>query len=142
MGVFRDAEELYRCIGGLFDKATTDDGMGRKVGESNIIIRFEYADPEAILTIDAKSAAPVGKFFRTIRGENDLKPDVRMTMRADVAHQFWLGKINLTAALSRKQIIAYGPLTVIMKLLPVIKPAYKLYHDHLRELGRDDLLEV
>ena len=48
-------------------------------------------------------------------------PDVEMTMKADIAHQFWHGKINLMAALARRQIIAKGPIPKILKLLPAVE---------------------
>jgi hypothetical protein len=58
-----------------------------------------------------------------------------MTMKADVAHAFWHGKVNLISALSKKDIIATGPIPKILKLLPAVQPLYKVYPDLLREKG-------
>lgn len=138
--VFNDASELYKCIGGLFAKGAQHEVMGPKVKASNIIIRFNYTQPEASLTIDTQSTPPEGQYFNVIHGDNDLKADVVMSMTSDVAHQFWLGKVNLTLALSRGQMVAQGPIQSIMRLLPVIKPAYELYPQHLHEIGFDHLL--
>lgn len=139
MPVFRDDKDLYYCIAGMMEKATTDKAMGEKVRDSGLIIRFVYDNPKAMITIDAKNEPPEGTFFRVLTGENDLVPDVLMTMDADVAHRFWLGKVNLTAALTRREIVAHGPITKILKLLPAIKPAYTLYPEHLKEIGRGEL---
>jgi hypothetical protein len=62
-----------------------------------------------------------------------------MTMKADVAHQFWHGKVNLMAALTRRQIIAKGPIPKILRLLPAVEPVYSMYPKLLREIGREDL---
>ena len=48
--------------------------------------------------------------------DNDKKPEVEMSMKADVAHKFWFGKVNLVAALARRQMIAKGPVPKILKL--------------------------
>ena len=60
-------------------------------------------------------------------------------MKAETAHQFWLGKVNLVAALTRGTIVAKGPVPAIMKLLPVITPAYKIYPQVLKEKGLEQL---
>lgn len=78
-------------------------------------------------------------YNRVILGPTDIKPEIYMTMKADIAHEFWLGKVNLLAALSRRQIVAKGPIPKALKLLPAIKPAYSLYAEFLAERGRTDL---
>jgi hypothetical protein len=56
-------------------------------------------------------------------------------MSADIAHKFWFGKVNLMAALTRKQMVAKGPIPKILKLLPAIKPTYEMYPKYLVESG-------
>jgi len=63
-----------------------------------------------------------------------------MTMKADVAHRFWLGRVNLLTAITRRQIVAKGPIPKILKLLPAIQPAYQKYAEYLHEIGRPDLV--
>ncbi len=76
-----------------------------------------------------------------IDGDCDLEPDVGMSMKADVAHAFWHGKVNLMAALSKKEIVAKGPIPKILKLLPAIKPLYSEYPKLLAEKGYENLIE-
>lgn len=137
--VFQEAAQLYECIGGLMMSARTHAELGPKVRASNLVIRFVYFEPDAQITIDAKTPTE-GHFFEVYFGENDLNPDVLMTMKADIAHQFWLGKVNLTAALTRGQMTARGPIQAILKLLPAIKPAYAMYPEHLKSVGRGELV--
>lgn len=137
--VFQDASQVYECIGGLMMSARTHPEMGPKVRASNLVIRFVYSDPDSQITIDAKNSGE-DHFFEVCFGENNLKPDVLMTMKADIAHQFWFGKVNLTAALTRGQMTAKGPIQAILKLLPAIKPAYAMYPEHLRSIGRGELV--
>lgn len=135
MPVFQDADQYYQTIGELINRASRDPIVGKKIGESGIVIRFVYRHPEAMTTINAKDKPAPGSFVTIIHGPNDLHADVTMTMDADVAHAFWHGKVNLMAALSKKQIIAQGPIPKILKLLPAVQPLYKQYPVLLKELG-------
>src|SRR4026209_1031379 len=71
-----------------------------------------------------------------------MEPEVIMTMEADTAHNFWLGKINVTVALARGQIKAKGPVAKILKLVPLVKPVFPRYRKMLEDAGRDDLLKA
>jgi putative sterol carrier protein len=139
MAIFKDAGEVYTCIGGLMQEACTHEEIGPKVQASGLIIRFEYTDPDSQITIDTRQPEE-GQYFRVLLGANDLEPTVTMSMTADVAHQFWLGKVNLTAALTRGQMKARGPIQDILKLLPAIKPAFAMYPAHLQDAGYGHLV--
>jgi predicted nucleotidyltransferase len=54
-------------------------------------------------------------------------------MSGDVAHYFWMGEINVMQAITKQQIVASGPLGKIMKLVPLIKAAIKLYPQHYEQ---------
>lgn len=136
MTVFRDSQQFYQCVGALMDRAKSDPAVGPKIAKSGIVIQFRYHDPEAQTTINAR-ARPTqpGAHVDVIHGPCALKPDVVMTMRADVSHAFWHGKVNLLGALAKKDIVCEGPLPKILKLLPAVEPLYKLYPVILREQG-------
>ncbi len=142
MTVFKDYDDLYACIGRLYDEAKRDARIAPKIKDSNLNIQFRYDEPLAIVTIRAASApTQPGGFFDVIWGDDPtLKPDVEMSMKADVAHQFWHGKVNLMAALARRQIVAKGPIPKILKLLPAVEPMYEMYPRLLREMGRAELV--
>jgi hypothetical protein len=141
MGVFRDADQFYDCVGALMDRAKLDPQVGTKIAKAGIIIQFRYTEPEAMNTINARDKpSQPGAYVDVIHGECDLKPDVLMTMKADIAHAFWHGKVNLVSALSKKQIVAEGPIPKILKLLPAVQPLYKVYPALLKEKGYGELL--
>jgi hypothetical protein len=140
MTVFKDANHYYQTIGELMNRASQDPNVGSKIAKSDIIIRFVYRNPEAMSTINAKETPEPGTFVNIYHGPSDLKADVTMTMDADVAHAFWHGKVNLMAALSKKQIIAEGPIPKILKLLPAVQPLYKQYPELLKELGFENMI--
>ena len=141
MAVFESTDQLYECLGGLFEKLMKDESMTEKFANSGLVIKFAYTEPDAEIWLDASSKDPNN--LEVVLGPAEGKTAiVEMSMKADIAHKFWLGNVNLMVALTRKQIIAKGPIPKIMKLLPVIKPAYPIYKSHLRELGREDMINV
>jgi hypothetical protein len=140
MAYFKDESELKLILGQLYDRVKSDPRMGPKICEGKIVIRFRYDEPHGIVTIDAANPPKQpGAYCDVTWGDSPLKPDVEMSMRADVAHVFWHGKVNLMAALTRRQIIAKGPIPKILKLLPAVQPVYVMYPRLLREIGREDL---
>jgi hypothetical protein len=142
MAAFKDASEMHYILGQLYDEAKRDSRIAPKVRDASLVIRFRYEEPDGVVTFNA--AAPPSTedgFFDVIWGEApELKPDIEMSMKADIAHQFWHGKINLMTALTRRQIVARGPIPKILKLLPAVEPMYQMYPRLLREMGREDLV--
>lgn len=130
MSAFQNQDELYKVIGGFFEKLSKDEKIGKKLIDSNLKVQFHYKDPDANIAIDL-----TGDEAKVICGSDDFQPDVQMTMKADTAHRFWFGKVNLVIALARREITAKGPVPKILKLLPVIKPSYKMYGPHLDDIG-------
>ncbi len=139
MGVFKDADQVYELLGGLFNDLTSDKGIAEKFAASGLVIRFVYEDPDSEIWLDASKKDPNNLGVITGPAEG-LTAEVEMSMKADIAHQFWLGNVNLMVALTRKQIVAKGPIPKIMKLLPVIKPAYAVYQNMLKEKGLEDMI--
>ncbi len=137
MPVFDNSETLRSILGGFFHFLLTQPEMRKKLLDSKLIIKFIYAEPPLSITIDLSKpdTEPEITFDDTIK-----VPEVEMKMKADVAHRFWLGKVNLVIALTRREIIAKGPIPKILKLLPVIKPAYELYPIFLKEKGFEKYL--
>jgi hypothetical protein len=141
MTVFRDSAQFYETVGELMDRAKMDPKVGPKIAASGIIIQFRYSDPNAVTTVDAKDKpTQPGAFCDIVHGATDLKPDAVLSMKADVAHAFWHGKVNLLTALAKKDIVMQGPLPKILKLLPAVEPLYKVYPVLLREKGYGNLV--
>jgi putative sterol carrier protein len=141
MSVFRDSQQLYDTIGELMDRAKMDPDIGKKIAKSGVIIQFRYSDPDAVTTVNAKDKpTQAGAFVDVINGETSLKPEIVMTMKADVAHAFWHGKVNLISALTKREILLEGSKTKVLQLLPAVTPLYKVYPTLLREKGYADLV--
>jgi putative sterol carrier protein len=138
MPYFSDEEDVYRYLGQLFLDLLADEELAPKFRTANTIVQYRYRNPESQITV---------KLIESEEGQVDLgptrlEPEVVMTMEADTAHRFWLGKVNVTVALARGQIKTKGPVAKILKLVPLTKPVYPRYKAQLEAAGRSDLAEV
>lgn len=130
MGYFKDSSELHRIIGGFFELLGNHSQLGPKFLHSKLMVKFNYREPELSITADCTGAEVVITFNDTRK-----KPEVEMDMKADVAHDFWVGKTNLLVALARRQMVARGHIPKILKLLPILKPAHELYRQYVRQFN-------
>jgi len=135
---FKDDGEVYQYIGKLFEDLTEDEVLAPKFRKADTIVQYQYRNPESQITVRMKE----GQDGQVDFGPTELEPEVVMTMEADTAHRFWLGKVNVTVALARGQMKAKGPVAKILKLVPLVKPVFPRYRQMLEEAGREDLVTV
>ena len=141
MGVFRDSQQLYETVGAVLYRAALDPVIGTSVVRTAQIIQFRYTDPAALITLNAKDRPTQPHvYFDVMFGSCSLQPDVTMTLSADLAHEFWQGRVNLFSALARGQIIATGLVGPILQLVPIVTPMYQWYIAVLREHGLSNLI--
>lgn len=133
MATFESSERLQEVLGGFFYFLLDQPEMSKKLLDSKMVLKFVYTDPSLSITIDLTGLT--GPQAAITFNDTFKKPEVEMSMKADVAHRFWMGKVNLAIALARREMVAKGPIPKILKLLPVIKPAYDLYPKYLQQKG-------
>jgi hypothetical protein len=137
LAVFKDDQEVYQYIGRLFKELADDDELGPRFRKADTIVQYHYSNPDSRITVKMKD----GQDGQVDFGSSDLQPEIVMTMEADTAHKFWLGKVNVTMALARGQMKAKGPVAKILKLVPLTKPIFPRYRQMLEEAGRQDLID-
>ncbi len=141
MAVFKDTQQVYDTVGELMNRAKVDPEIGRKIAKAGVIIQFRYTDPDAVTTVNAKDKpTQAGALVDVYNGPTDLKPDIVMTMKADTAHAFWHGKVNLLNALTKKEIVLQGSQLKVLQLLPAVTPLFKVYPVLLKEKGYENLV--
>ena len=122
MPAFESTEKMYEVLGALFNKLMEDPVLAPKYKASDITIRFAINDPS-------------GEIWLTKEGEvvcgvpDGIDPTITMTLSGDTCHKFWLRQVSLPVALAKGLIKAKGPMPKVLKLLPMLKPAYEAYPD-------------
>ena len=135
MPYFNDEEDVYRYLGQLFLDLLADEELSRQFRTANTVVQYRYRKPESQITVKLLE----DEEGQVDLGPTELEPEVIMTMDADIAHRFWLGKVNVTVALARGQIKAKGPVAKVLKLVPLVKPVFPRYRSQLQQAGREDL---
>jgi putative sterol carrier protein len=138
LAYFKDEQEVYQYIGKLFENLAEDDELGPRFRKADTIVQYQFRNPESQITVKMLD----GQDSEVDLGATSLEPEVVMSMEADTAHRFWLGKVNVTVALARGQMKAKGPVAKILKLVPLVKPVFPRYKAQLEEAGREDLVNV
>lgn len=136
MPVFQNDQEIYKYIGGVFERALEDPTLGARLKDSQIIAEINYSDPAAVITVDMQN----GKVYRG--PTSDVIPNIKMFMTADNGNKFWLGKLNLAAAMAKGQVRAKGPVSKMLKMLPASKAMFPFYKEMLEADGRQDLMRA
>ncbi len=137
MPYFDDVNVFYDLLQGVFEALMSNPDIAQKAKDSKMVVRFIYRNPEGEYWIDT-----TGEEVKTYPGvtPEGLTADATMSMELDTAHKFWCGKLNLLGALSSGEIEAEGSMPRLLKMLPVIKPAYEVYNNLLREKGLEHLI--
>lgn len=138
MAYFKDEQEVYEYLGKLFQDLTDDEELAPRFQKANTIVQYQYRNPESMITVKLID----GEDGQVDLGKSALEPEVVMSMDADTAHRFWLGKVNVTVALARGQMKAKGPVAKILKLVPLTKPVFPRYKRMLEDAGRQDLVDA
>ena len=121
---FSSDQEVYKYLGGVFRAAENVEGVGDKLRASDIVLRLDYSAPAASITVVLKEPA-----IEVFEGDSELTPDVRMAMSADDGNKFWRGDYNVAVGLAKGQVKAKGPVSKILKLIPVAKPVFPIYRE-------------
>lgn len=140
---YRDAAHLYEIYGYFLGRILRDEKIGKKMAKAGIIVRFIYTDPDAEVTIDLKNPPTQPGFYGNFHlGPCDLKADVWTKQAADHSHSFWHGHENPVASVARGKVKQGGNIVAMLKLLPVVRPAFGMFPVILRELGLEELILV
>jgi putative sterol carrier protein len=134
MTTFKDTAEVYAVQGAFLDWITKQDGLRDKFVNANTSFLVDYSEPSARILVDCTQDPPVV----TCAVGADTNAEIGLRMAADDGHRFWLGKLNLTAAMARRKVSITGSMPKALKLLPAMRPAFARYKGFLIDNGYAD----
>lgn len=127
MPIFESTDKMYVVLGTLFSRLLDDPEFRPKFLAADLTLYFKIFEPEGEIW--------VGKDGGVVCGSADMTPTVSMTLSGDTCHRFWTKQVGMPVALAKGLIKVKGPMPKVLKLLPLLKPAYAAYPDIARELG-------
>lgn len=135
MSMFKDADEVYTYIGGMFERAVKDPAFMQATEGTGLVVLLNQTDPAATMIIDFPGQQVL---FGDAAAGVDSTVQLRMT--SDDANRFWQGKLNFTLALAQRKVRLEGRKTLALKLVPLTDPLFAAYLLTLQEGGRPDLI--
>ncbi|WP_320672240.1 SCP2 sterol-binding domain-containing protein [Patulibacter defluvii] len=135
MNAFKDADEVYEYIGGMFETATRTPSFVQATAGTNLVVLVRQTNPDAAILVDFP-----GQTVTTGAEALEGRHTVQLRMSSDNANRFWQGKLNFTLAMAQRKVKLDGKRSVALKLLPLTEDLFATYKQRLRETGRDDLL--
>lgn len=138
---YKSADELFEIYGYFLDRLLRDSKVGAKMATAGVVIKFIYTDPDCEIIIDLKNPPAKPGYYGTFHlGPCDVKEDVWSEQSADHSHRFWHGYENPVASVAKGKVKQGGDVMAMLRLLPVVKPAFKMFPMILEEMGRTDLI--
>ncbi len=125
MPYFEDDRAVYGHIGYLLRAAATDEALSGRLRDADAVVQYDVRRPDARITAALRSEGDL----RVDLGLTELRPDVVLTMDGDTAHAYWQGQVNLSVALAKGQIKAFGPVAAILRLVPLSQALFPRYRE-------------
>jgi hypothetical protein len=130
MAIFQSAEQMYEHFTPFLADLVKDPVVGPKFVAANTSFQVNYADPDAVMVLDATVDPPVALVGEEARAAS---VEVQLSLSADDGHKFWLGELNLPVALARRKVKIDGPIAKLLGMLPAITPAFAMYREYVQE---------
>ena len=137
MSAFKTKDELVDVLSALWDEIFNTPAITEKISAEKLIVKFRFTDFGTDLYIDNKGDVP--RYYWD--PPDDVTFDVEMIQTSDTSHQFWLQKLKVPMAIATRKVVAKGSVPKALKLIPALKPAFALYPEILKRMGKADLLQ-
>lgn len=135
---FGSSAEVYEAVGGILRRIAASPGFGPALQQLDASLLFALSDPEATVLLDCAK----GTSAEVKMGVDTGSGSTTVSISSDNASALFLGDLNASFALRNGALTVDGPAAVrFLRLTPLIRRQIApLYEQHLRELGREDLL--
>jgi len=130
---FKDAADVRKYIGGIFEAAFADPEIGPKLKGTGIVLKFAFTDPDSTVIINTPDGT-------VSDGSDGIEPTATMKMTSETGNAYWQGKVNLPLAMAKSKIKVEGNVASLLKLAPLGKKLFPAYVETLKADGRDDLV--
>jgi hypothetical protein len=134
VGAYKSAEDLYKYMGQIFALAFETPGLKDKLNATGVTLELKLTDPDSTIAVDFGNGV--------VQYGADITMDVAvdLDMTADIAHKFWLGKLNVPLAIAKRDIKVHGSVQKVLKLAPLMQPLHEKYQQILKDAGLEEMI--
>jgi SCP-2 sterol transfer family len=124
VAVFSSERDLYAALGRMFEELVGDPLLVPHLQRADTVVQYRFSGPQATITVDVRADGEASAEFGPGAA---AEPEIVLSMDGDTAHRLFLGEVNLTVAVARRQIRAEGPMGKVLKLVPLLRPSTAIY---------------
>jgi len=125
MSLFNDTTHMYEFLEDLWKYIVFDSGIGAKMKEQGVTLKYIISDPAGYLFVDSETVI-TGK-------EANRDAVITMELSGDSIIHFWTKQLSLPVALATRKIKSKGPIPNILKMLPILKPVHGIFPEYCRK---------
>ena len=136
MPYFEKPEEIYEHLGALFQQTSADEEGFAQMRAVDAIVQYRLRKPDAQMTVSMLADAPP----QVDLGPTHLRPDVVVRTDSDTLHRYFLGRVNPSLALSKRQLSVDGDPDKVLRLITLSHALVARYTQAIEASGREDLV--
>ena len=134
MAAYKSAEDLYKYMGQIFALAFETEGLKEKLNATGVTLKLNLTDPDSVIAVD------FGNGVVQFGSDITMEVQVDLDMSGDLAHKFWLGKLNVPLAIAKRDIKVHGSVQKVLKLAPLMQPLHDKYQQILKDAGLEEMI--
>jgi putative sterol carrier protein len=126
MSMYESKEQAVAVFGRLFSILLEDETFSEKLRARNLSLRLVQTKPDFELFVDE-----TGVFVDV----TDRRAAISVKMSCDTAHNLWMGKLLMPAALATGRVRVKGNVARVLEFVPLLHPAFDVYPSIASEAG-------
>ena len=128
---FSDTAQFYSCMKALFDRVQIREPQAaQKLQKAKVILRFTCKEPDGIIVINGRRNPAAVTY-----GEDRIRPEVEVSLKADTLHFILLGDTKITKALSSGEMKVKGSVHKALAVTDLFRQCQEIYPEILKEQG-------
>jgi hypothetical protein len=134
VAAYKSAADLYQYMGQIFALAFETEGLKENLNATGVTLKLNLTDPDSVIAVD------FGRGVTQFGSDITMDVQVDLDMTADLAHKFWLGKLNVPLAIAKRDIKVHGSVQKVLKLAPLMQPLHDQYQQILKDAGLEEMI--
>lgn len=122
MAVYESDQQLYSVLQSVFERLAEEPRNAQKLAKSNLVIRMNFTEPAAVVTLDSRDRDLEVKY-----GPTQAKANMEFSMPADLLHSIWMGEESSSKAFFSGQIKTKGNFMKAMQLVDLFRECERVY---------------
>jgi hypothetical protein len=131
MPFYSNADQLYTCIGTLFDRVLTEiPAVSQGILAARMLIRLRCREPQSEIILNGRQR-PIQTSF----GATSQRPDLDVELAGDTLHYILLDHLSIRKAMANGELRVRGPIWKTSPLAELLRQGRAFYPQVLREQG-------